>query len=209
MCDRRPVAGDFYPVCFKTYEISYATNKDFSQQCDVITEKLKQSLGVIIKMSINDLALPKGHNNDLSWYLSTCYPLLCDRNPKTIQLKSSKQESVDFGGDRGTDSIFDANYMSPPRVTKKRKVAVQAFNRHLPAYQTMMDQVVSEDQHKMVEEAFKDLTMRLMKSNTHRTTNIDRMGQATGLASLCQVDKRSCKKRQAPHGSPTKYKSDC
>ena len=99
MCDRRPVAGDFYPVCFKTYKISYATNKDFSQKCDVITEKLKQSLGVIIKISINDLALPKGHNNDLSWYLSTCYPLLCDRNPKTIQLKSSKQESVDFAGD--------------------------------------------------------------------------------------------------------------
>ena len=102
------------------------------------------------------------------------------------------------------------NPEEPQALTRNResKGKMSAHNRHHPAYTLIMDQVKTEEQHEFVENALKDMFQNVMTMGRPKTTPSNKKRICDdNLQSLPVVDNSAKKKRQAPFGSPSKFKS--
>lgn len=207
LLNRYPVPSDFFPCCFKTYEISYLTDMNYTKRCDAITEQMQQNSGILISTKMIDINPRHGSNNQLSWYME-CYNQVKDVNQNSLGYYNKVPGGDDF--EFGSADYTPFNPEEPQALTRNResKGKMSAHNRHHPAYSLIMDQVKTEEQHEFVENAMKDMLQNVMTMGRPKAPPSNKKRKCDdNLQSLPVVDTSAKKKRQAPFGSPSKFKS--
>ena len=157
---RYPRTTDFFPQCHKTYELSYGVDPNYTSKCDDIIKNIKSFGGFIDVTLLTDIKAHHGPR-DIDWFMDT-WNHLVDTNPK-----SSKSEVIcEFGGadgvgDFGLDITSPHSTQLPTFEPPAKKKKLDAFNRHAPKFQALMNQVNTDEQHDYIERMFKSKQLKI------------------------------------------------
>ena len=212
---RMPQMDDFYPQCYKSYELNYALDVNFTLKCDRIMDALErdgtQVAGIVYPGKMNDIKVFDDEVNPLVFFTDT-YQRCVDVNP------SSKDRNNKFnqGIDRGISGVsVERAYM------QKSKSKMTPFNLNFPVFKMIMDRVKTEEQQDYVSKVQHDMLEHVMALGVGKkrkaepepillnvtTKESSAANRTIGIASIPAIDHRQKKTRHAPHGSPSKYKS--
>ena len=230
--DRYPIVSDFFPCCFKTYELKYGRDAQYTAQCDNVTQRMKESGGLLARISLSTINTKEGSIQDLTFYLRA-YQRIIDKNPNSIDL-ICEDEGDEYGGHHS--SLDFAEVSSRLRTRSKSKGNKEAYAMNMPMYSTICENIRSKEQQDFLARNLNDILSGVMRMGvaatarpgpgtsrspgtgtsstselitneiTNEITECSNDGES-GLASLSQIEWRSSNKRKAPSGSPSKYKS--
>ena len=165
--------------------------------------------GLILPMKLSDISIAPGSCTDLSWYMKT-WRCVVDVNSKSIQVE---EEDLEFGGNDDGVGDFGLNDSTKSAKPTKKK-SMTPYIRHVPKFQTLMNQVKTPEQHEYVEQMFKKALVDVI-SLGRKKSKVGRLKddreyeqQSTGhdtLHSLNEVETSAQKRRAAPIGSPSRH----
>lgn len=198
LLDRHPKQSDFFPCCFKTYEVTYGKNNpEYTRRCDVLTDQIVKFKGLLLPCRINDIVVRQVKNNDIEWYLK-CHGTVVDINKFSIMRAKIPEEGVNAPG----NGRFPHIPKPPAQYPSSSGGKISAYDKYHPAFVTMIDQIKTKEQHEYYQQQTKTMLENLIRMGKPKTSQTQ---IKDGLVSLNPIEKSGSKKRQAPHGSPTRY----
>ena len=198
LLDRPPVQEDFFPCCFKTYELNYGHDTEFTVRCDNITKSFTHFGGILVPSTIHKISVKLSGPSEPTSYVEAFHNII-DNNPFwDNHARVNKHNQTDLWNNI-------ASTTATPTLTTKGKKNPYATN--MPMYSHICDQIVTKEQQEYFQQALANALGGVMALG-HTKTDKTQLEKGS-LGTFDVVEKKTAikkRKRECPVYSPSKYR---
>lgn len=208
--DMKPSHRHVFPECLKVYETHTSGNFEVLSQCRNLTDTFLKYNGLVLPGRLEDVKFNVGGNlaskKSMDWF-EDAQNRLIDMNYGNDEYELHDNINAVFDDESSEDQLLcDLAPKKTPSIPKSKKSSV--FHTYLSEYSDVCNHVIESNKdhpeiRRIFEECFSSCRSQILRFQKGWGDN----SKGSGAASFRAIETSSKRKRKAPMGSPSKYKS--